>query len=467
MNSTTGRNLLVLILLGVCMHIGLRVQDGHNWGGDFSLYIAQTIAVLDGSIESLREANLFTSLNSSKVLGPVLYPIGFPILLCPIYKLFGLNFIAMKLFSSTFLLLSLLVSYLLFRKELNNELVALLLVAIIGFHKQILKYSDHILSDFPFLCFSLVTIFLITRKITIWRYFLIGVFIFLSVSIRYVGIVLIPTLVIQQLVVLRKPAQRTPQALLQHSTPYVVFGVLYVLSSWIYEPGYGIQVDLMSRISIEKVTANFWRYLNFLSNFFLGNIAKGSFWAGLFAAIVFIPLCLKGVVESFKNHTVLAVYPFIYIIALILWPSSNGIRLLIPAIPFLIFLIAKGLLSITRFKHFKLTLIAFLTLLFFNMTSESVRSTYSAFNRDTNNAFSDEMKSHYNYIDNQVGENQVIGFFKPRVLRLFTNRNSYYNSENDYDPKMAQFALVKNSEQIRFPGTPVHRTDNYTLYKLN
>lgn len=72
------------------------LYDGHNFGGDFSQYIAQAISIAEGSVETQIQNNSFIIESSQTTLGPKIYPWGLPLLLAPVYELFGFNLIAFK-----------------------------------------------------------------------------------------------------------------------------------------------------------------------------------------------------------------------------------------------------------------------------------------------------------------------------------------------------------------------------------
>jgi hypothetical protein len=69
----------------------------HKWGGDFSAYIMQADALLNHSVQQYLKENSFIVFNSNVVVGPSAYPWGYPLVLLPVYSLFGLNPILLKL----------------------------------------------------------------------------------------------------------------------------------------------------------------------------------------------------------------------------------------------------------------------------------------------------------------------------------------------------------------------------------
>jgi hypothetical protein len=113
--------IFLTIILSVFLINSISFKEGHNWGGDFPQYIAQAKSINDGTIDKLLENSTFRYEKSDSVLlAPKLYPWGFPILLVPIYHLFGFNIIAMKFFVNLFFLFSIAIIYLILKGKINN-----------------------------------------------------------------------------------------------------------------------------------------------------------------------------------------------------------------------------------------------------------------------------------------------------------------------------------------------------------
>ena len=107
---------LFLILISVIFCLGV-IDDNHNWGGDFALYIEQARALVEGTTKALWEENRW-AMTPIPDYGPDLAPIGFPLLLAPVYAVFGLNFIAFKVYLALFFILACFFSYQLFVEHL-------------------------------------------------------------------------------------------------------------------------------------------------------------------------------------------------------------------------------------------------------------------------------------------------------------------------------------------------------------
>lgn len=70
------------------------LRPGHDWGGDFSVYIAHARNIVQGR-PYLETTYLATP--ESAVHHPPAYPPVFPLLLAPVYAAFGLHYLALKL----------------------------------------------------------------------------------------------------------------------------------------------------------------------------------------------------------------------------------------------------------------------------------------------------------------------------------------------------------------------------------
>ncbi|HEY8092323.1 MAG TPA: hypothetical protein VID93_01020, partial [Acidimicrobiales bacterium] len=87
-----------VVLLGATLVLCLfLLRPGHDWGDDFALYIHQAKALAQGNVHALYEQNRFTVEQSAwHTFSPYTYGWGFPLLLAPLYALFGISFTAFK-----------------------------------------------------------------------------------------------------------------------------------------------------------------------------------------------------------------------------------------------------------------------------------------------------------------------------------------------------------------------------------
>ncbi len=220
---------------------------GHNWGDDFASYIMQAKSLISGSPQKFFEDNSFTIYNSDTVLGPVVYPWGYPIILSFCIYFFNINLLALKAPNIIFFALFLLTFYLVLNKKLLS-IEKLLLLAIIAFNPHFLLFHDNILSDFPFLFFSSLSIYFIDRTLrknylfsSPWlNSIFLGSLIFFGAFIRTIGIVLLFSYFVCQFYMVvrnKKWTRNIKKELIPFLIPYLIFAFFWIISSIIFPSG--------------------------------------------------------------------------------------------------------------------------------------------------------------------------------------------------------------------------------------
>lgn len=127
--------------------------SGVDWGDDFALYIRQARALVTGTVGDVIRDNRFTVDHSGwHTFSPYSYPWGWPLLIAPMYALFGLNYEALKFLEVVALCVFLLVFFAIVRRR-AGLLPATLLTLLIGFSPVYVGSTDTVLSDLPYLCF--------------------------------------------------------------------------------------------------------------------------------------------------------------------------------------------------------------------------------------------------------------------------------------------------------------------------
>lgn len=464
--TKNARRIFLLLLFALfVLQLVLRIQDGHNWGGDFSLYIAQGQAYLYGTIEDLYIANKFTVDNSTKKMGPYLTAPGFPILLVPVLKVFGLNFIALKVFCCLFWIASLFVLYLLIRQR-QDFIVALGILAAVGLSKEYLKYADSVLTDFPFLFFCLISLWLMQKPKSIANSVFLGLSLFASLSIRHIGIVLVITYALKLLLESYSDLNGTLKNWRTNVLPFGIVAIFIVLSAKIQWVGSQKQLSILSDISFEQALINLNIYSKYLTRFLAGNFIASESIAVVLISTTVAVFAVFGAVKLWESNSTLVIFSTIMTITLIVWPRSNGFRYLLPLMPFILLFLVSGIRKISgnilwKFSSNLVLIAGLLGISFFGM-----KSSVGQFIRDSNTSFSSEMKQHYAYIQEHTESGAVIGFFKPRVLRLYTHRNTVVDPNNKYNSSLTDYALISNEDEFS-NGSPLFKTESFTLYKVD
>lgn len=446
------REVLILVLLVITSAFlsGLCIHEGHNWGGDFSLYISQAKAIVEGSQNELLELNKYTTEHSDVVLGPYLYPNGFPILLSSVYYFFGIDLVAMKIFCTGFFILCLPLIYFFFKPKLSVSSFALFLVAGIGLHESFLTFTDNVLSAFPFLFFLLLSFFMMERSRNLIGQIVLGGLIYYTFAIRDIGLALLPALFIYQVSPIILKQSKEKSGLLFHALPYLSFTFFLILRLLFSSKSGESRFDLFS---LSDVYSNFVHYSDLISNYLFDSNLSLIFLIPMWAVII------SGMVIRFKTDAHIIVFMIIVLIIYVIWPFEHVVRFLFPFIPFLLYFLIEGIQYLAKRVKMKYP-IALFFIIFGFISFRGVKTSIEFSNQDSNTAYSEEIRGIYTFISETVAEDEIIGFYKPRVLRLFTDRNSIYETK-DYSTEY----LLLDRDTVFTNYVNILPSENYNVYK--
>ena len=435
-------SLLIIICLSILLNISA-FRKGHDWADDSALYIAQARSLVEGTTVQLLAQNSYAMSHSTFPIGPDLTPWGLPIILSPIYALFGLNFLLMKLAGIVFFELSLVVLFYLFLGKLDN-ILALFSIGFFAFHPFVLLLNDYVNSDIPYLFFSFLSILLIEsiiirNKLSDHRFFgqsLIGFFIFTSYSIRSIGIVLLPLLFITQIV---STIRIHPKNFLKYLIydklfflPYLTFTLFEFLMYLLLPYAFSTQVSMISSPNLSSIMALIKNYINVTSEFF------GSYYPVIIYGTA-VPFVTLGLYKTFRKSYLYALYPLLTLTVLVSVPFSQGIRYLLPVFPFFVYFLCVGLqnsplhLSLTsKYFIFRLKLsYIYMAIIICLVVLSSVQDVYVNLKnkRVTEGPFTAKSQEMLHFLLDHTSKNDIIIFFKPRFITLLTRRQSIMISD--------------------------------------
>jgi 4-amino-4-deoxy-L-arabinose transferase-like glycosyltransferase len=414
---------LLFALIGGFLFVSTR--GGHALGDDFTMYINHARNIAEGKPYG---ATGYIYNPDYPGIGPKTYPPGFPLLLAPVYKIFGLNFEALKLVGIITAWLSVLLFYFYWRKELPTAPL-LLLLAVLAFSPVICFLKDNIISDLPFLCWVALTLLLVQRIYEQGRLIvaqpvsaiLLGVSIYLAYGTRSIGILLLVALVLYDLWHTRQfPLMLRPLTL-------EVIGVtacLVVLQTYFVhsDSSYGDQFAITAR----NVLANLKAYASEFSVFWGGGF-PGIARLGLFGCMC--ALTAWGFLVSLKQRvTYLAIFALIYMPPILLVSLQIQLRYLVPLMPPMLYFIWRGLSDLSnRFSKVDTTRVwlpqaAFAALALTILTSYAVvyrRTNWQPYNEGVSR---NETRQVASFIQQTTAPEDVLAFIYPRTLALLTER---------------------------------------------
>jgi hypothetical protein len=407
----------ILCALLIGMFFLATIREGHDWGDDFSLYIrhAQNLARGEPYTDT---GYIYNPRNP--VVGPRLYPPGFPLLLAPVVGMFGLDLRPMKILVLGFLVASLLVMVPLFRTVLPAPYVTAL-VLIVGLNPFFWELKDHILSDVPCLFFVLLSLHLFTqadapnasrgRRATLAA--LSGVTAYAAYATRTLAVTLIPCFIASDLLRYRK---NTTRAALATVLVVGLAGVQQVF--WFHDASYFDQVSSPLAAAHRNVPA----YLQALADLWENGHSSS---ARRIAFLATGGLAAVGYVTSFRaGVSVIHLFPPLYLAPVILWPSYQGMRLLIPVVPFYFgyCLLGVCLMDAVAERRWGLRNPVLVLLLVVALVSDAGRYSTLQFGPLPEGIAKRESRELFEFITAGTDPGDVLVFSRPRALALLTGR---------------------------------------------
>ncbi|HKI54954.1 MAG TPA: hypothetical protein VJ987_12580 [Anaerolineales bacterium] len=475
--------LLILIILSSLVIGASTLTRGHEWGDDFAAYIMQAQSILDGNTDEFIERNTFTIFESDFQIGPVAYPWGYPIMLIPSILLKGLHPLTLKLPGLFFFAGFLFCLYLLTEERLSRT-ERLILVSLFAFNPILTKHLDYIMSDIPFLFSVFLTLLLIERlktKSDIQKHAIIGISIFFAFFLRTTGIILLGSFLAYQAVIFLSQKEVRKRAIINSAIVGTVFVTLWIISNAIFPNGQGAYFRQLMGFTLENfISINVPSYFYFGADF-LG-IPVGSTWIYIYYVIVALFLVGAWVRRNDDLHILL--FFIIYYSAMVIWPEWQGIRFVFPVLPIFIYFAFQGINVIIRKLPERsrpvgtwvssLLWIALAGVFLFNSGTRAYSNLSN--NRKINGPFDSYSDEVFRYIRTETPPDSVIVFFKPRAMRLFTDRDSIMVLECENLLEGDYFAQHKNWEysqilpneidDCNLPLKTVFENRKYIVYEI-
>ena len=467
---TTKRLNLILVLIclisfflsATCIH------KGHHLGSDdFALYIEQAKCIVEGGTSDLYLENKYSMDNSVELLGPYLYPQGFPLLISPLYFFFGANFLVIKCFLLICFTGSLFLIYNLFANKFKNKTTALVLVTGIAFHPEFIIFGDNILSDFPFLFFSILSLLFIERSLPTFLHQMVlsGLLIF-TFCIREAGVFILVVLFVYQINGFLKEGGGSIKLFLNRilkekwrALPYAAFLFFFFIKRYYFVDTSANHLKELTQTSSAIIKQNLLYYSEITTS--LIPLDLNLKWKCL---LFFIPI-FTGIVFYFKNYLHYLVYILFIGLLYIVWPAQQGLRFLYPICPLLLFFFLKGIekLGETKWKN------AIMTIYVIIVVTAGILEAKQYAAQDNNEFLNEETYNLQKFIANHTNRTDLIVFFKPRALHLLTNRDSFLKWETeDILASKASYFLEYNASGKRdsLNFKPVYKSKRFTLYKV-
>jgi hypothetical protein len=177
------------------------------------------------------------------------------------------------------------------------------------------------------------------------------------------------------------------------------------------------------------------------------------FW--IFAVFFFI-----GLMTRFKTELLFVLYVALYLLVIWTWPEWQGYRFIFPMLPFFIYFALQGIrVTLSKIGESQKNILkkgfyAYLLLIaiFFAYNSGTNAYVNLRADREINGPFDPLSIETFDFIQNETSPDSVIVFFKPRAMRLMSDRNALALTECDRIPEGDYLVLSKKvGENLQIP----------------
>ncbi|GMV38973.1 MAG: hypothetical protein AMXMBFR64_06890 [Myxococcales bacterium] len=340
MNQT--RTLRIATVVGLIVVVGafylLTLRPGHDWGGDFALYVMHARSIVEGT--GYTDTPWIYNPDDPG-LSPRAYPPVFPLLLAPVLAVTGVDLDALKIVPLLSLLASLLAIYALARQR-TGHLRALAVAALFGLNPYVWHFSNGVKPDLTFVLFIYATFALWGAVQDRWQSgaapglaAAAGLTAYLAYGTRSVGMLLVAGMAAALLSRARRPRDLAV-ALVAFAVPAAIQAALISVVG-----SYG---DVFV-LSWDVILRNLETYPTVIAALF-----DNGRWEPPTLALT-VATCLLALVGYARrvreSPSALEVFLPLYLGTVIIWPYYLA-RLLVPVIPALLLYAVEGADRLTR-----------------------------------------------------------------------------------------------------------------------
>ena len=402
-------------------------------------------------------------------------PIGYPIIIA-LPMLFGISsIIAIKWINFLFLCGSLILFYRLSEKLTQNKTLAMVIALVIGINIHILQYAFIMMSEIPFLFFTILAVYLLVnletsdhfslKNYTIW---LMIIALSIAYHIKSLGIALLFAFLVYFLGKRKwKQSIITLSGFIALALPYFIRNLMLgvkssYLTSVTFKNPYQRELGTMEFFDyFTRIFSNIIRYISIeiprsVVPFFPETTATTGSWI---VGILISALIIWALVRL-RDYRTLLLSLFVGTFGiLLLWPEVwFGIRFIMPLIPFILFLAVYGVSEILVYVNLNKKLILLVAVIIFGLNFKM----YSDFHEKSKTTYPKAYTNYFNlakWARTNTETGDIIIARKPQFFYLFSNRqvNKYKYTLNDQEliadleKQNATYVVV---EQLGYGSTP-------------
>ena len=450
--------LLGLLAVVAGWAIGLH-RTGHTWGDDFALYLRQSKSLFDGNVGQVIADNHFNVDNAAKPgFSPYVYPWGFPILIAPFYRLFGLDYARLKLVEVACFIGFLWCFHTVIRERMDRW-VAFATVAFIGTTTFYLRYTNMVISEFPYMLAVGITLWYLDRlrrdqpldRATHRQLIILGLLAMFVFNTRREGLAIVAAIAVAQLLDLR--GRRREADMRRVATPFVAFGVSVLL----------VQLMLPSALAPEYADSGLHQTWSKLQGPFRRAFATQLGFESLASAgllTVFL-LVVAGVMvrmwQAPRRDAPLLVFAIGSMTIVGMIPALAD-RYLMAVTPFAVYFAVQAVAAISLPRKagpwLAVGLLGLLTAVHLTDMPSSVRDA-RAFNEAGEVLDGPEApyaQEAFAAVRTYTHQDDVVAFFKARVLTFYTDRRAVQSSDLEIVRQRADYFMSRTGSAFSQPA---------------
>jgi hypothetical protein len=452
------------------------MRPGHGWGDDWALYVAHA----KNTVERRPYSETGYIYNVEARYAPPKYPPGFPILLAPVYAVRGIDLEALKVpgiisFIGALGLLAIVAA------GWCGASSALIATSLVAFHPFFRDFKNNILSDLPFLFFLLLGIWISERvldprrsdRAAIWWGATAALTWFFAYSIRTVGFAL-PAAFLVTAVFQKSPARRVIPSL-------GIFVLLALLQAVIFQgpADYLLQYSFQPDLIIGQLREYIADMRTLVDPGWGQQFARMEFWALSAFAVV-------GAVRIWKSgHRLPIAFSVVYGATVVLWPFHEGVRMLIPLIPFYFLACVVGLaVAAAKTRRWSFVVLGLACVPIVGAYWRGYHRVETVYEEERIESAS--ARSLFHTVRTSTPDTAVLIFKKPRALALLTGRRSAIYALRSLDDPWRFPRSIRATHFIRVRGStqdslyvnalersspnavmPLFANDQFVIYKLD
>lgn len=415
------------ILLLPLVFIGTHTSS--DWGDDFAQYIHQASNIINGIPQS-ETGYVYNQLN---YIGPQAYPIGFPLLLSPVYAIAGNNMVAFTTFISLIYIIMGLLMVIFYQRYFSWN-AALVITLIFLYNPQMILFKREIMSDIPFTALLVLNFILYQRFKTgnIKQLIALTLLTGFMLVLRPAGIVFVAAVVMEQTISLFRRKTSSKDFAYKSGVFILIPVIIYFLfNSLIFKiPSGGSVRDYLlfynSGMIFQIIPENLAHHIEVFRYLYIpeAGILKGF---SLLLGSVILTFTLIGFLKRlYERPDVIEWFFIFYMIMLLVFPDNNSaFRLMIPLGFITMFYAATGLKSIQLLSGIatwkKAAVPGIFVVFLFIPGIFSIARSQSNILDGPQRESSQEV---FNYIRKNVPAEAVVVFAKPRALALYAGCHS-------------------------------------------